>query len=131
MALSLRWEDRRELEEGHGITPSHALVSAAHRGCYSFRVPDGRIAGLAGVDDNAIWMVCTDVITDYPVTFAREAKRFVDSRPEKFLWNIADKRNTVHLKLLKFLGFTFLREVTYGPNNITFIEFSKCVHQPR
>ena len=107
----------RELVEGYGIRPSHGLVLAAHRGCYAFKVPDGRIAGLAGVDDGQIWMLCTTAIDDYPVTFAREAKRFVDSRPEKLLWNIADKRNTVHLKLLKFLGFKFLREVTYGPNN--------------
>ena len=41
------------------------------------------------------------------------------------LWNIVDKRNTTHLKLLKFLGFKFLREVSYGPNNLTFIEFCR------
>ena len=85
MALSLRYEDRRELEEGHGIRPSHALVLAAHRGCYSFRVPDGRIAGLAGVMmDNAIWMVCTDAIHDYPVTFAREAKDLLNLDQKNF-----------------------------------------------
>lgn len=39
------------------------------------------------------------------------------------------KRNTVHLRLLKFLGFKFLREFTYGPNNLTFIEF--CRVSPR
>ena len=42
------------------------------------------------------------------------------------LWNICDSRNKVHLKLLKFLGFKFLREVKYGPNNVTFIEFAVC-----
>ena len=130
VALSLRYEDRRELEEGHGLQPTIALPMAAHRGCYAFKVPDGRIAGLAGNDDGQIWMLCTSAIEDYPVTFARESKRFVDRQPDKLLWNIADKRNTIHLKLLKFLGFKFLREVTYGPNNITFIEFCKCVHQP-
>ena len=130
VSQKLRYEDKRELEEGHGLQPSIALPLAASRGCYAFMVPDGRIAGLAGVDEGAIWMLCTEAIHDYPITFARGAKRFVDSRPERLLWNIADKRNTIHLKLLKFLGFKFLREVTYGPNNITFIEFCKCVHQP-
>jgi hypothetical protein len=95
-----------------------------------FTVPDGRIAGLAGVYPNgAIWMICTPAIEDFPSTFAREAKRFVDSRPEPLLWNILDKRNTIHLRLLKFLGFKFLREFTYGPNNLTFIEF--CRVSPR
>jgi len=76
-------------------------------------------------------MLCTPSILKYPTTFAREAKRYVDSRQEKLLWNLVDKRNKVHLKLLHFLGFKFLRELEYGPNQLTFIEFCKlCVHQP-
>ena len=87
-------------------------------------MPNGRTAGLAGIEkDGRVWMLTTPDIHDYPVTFAREAKRFIDSRTEPLLWNIIDKRNTVHLKLLRFLGFKFLREIKYGPNNLTFIEF--------
>ena len=62
-------------------------------------------------------------IDDYPITFAREAKKYIESRPEPYLWNIIDARNTVHLKLLKWLGFEFLEEFEYGPNNLTFIKF--------
>jgi len=91
-----------------------------------FRVPNGELAGIAGVHDKGqIWMLCTPAILKYPVTFAREAKRYVDSRQEKLLWNIVDKRNTVHLKLLRFLGFKFLRELKHGPNQLTFIEFCR------
>ena len=119
-----------ECVEGHGLDPVQALTQT-YGTSISFRVPDGRIAGLAGVDEGGrIWMLTTPAIHDFPVTFAREAKRFVDSREEKLLWNIVDKRNVVHLKLLKFLGFKFLRQVQHGPNNLTFIEFCKCVHQP-
>jgi hypothetical protein len=89
-------------------------------------VPNGKTAGLAGVQEGGkIWMLCTPAIHDYPLTFAREAKRFIESREEKLLWNIVDKRNTAHLKLLKFLGFKFLRELKYGPNQLTFIEFCR------
>ena len=70
-------------------------------------------------------MLCTHAIYEYPLTFAREAKRFVESRPEPLLWNIVDKRNKVHLKLLRFLGFKFLREISHGPNNLSFIEFCR------
>ncbi len=92
--------------------------------CKSFTVPNGRTAGLVGIQDGGIiWMLTTSAIHDYPITFAREAKRFIESRDEPLLWNIVDKRNTVHLKLLRFLGFKFLREIKYGPNNLTFIEF--------
>ena len=128
VASNMRDDDRRELEEGHGITPYEYLVDieAGRGSCIYFQVPNGRIAGMAGVDDEGlVWMLCTNAIDDYPVTFARESKRWIESRPEKLLWNYMDPRNKVHKKLLKFLGFKFLREVPFGPNNLSFIEFCR------
>ena len=127
VATNLRSDDLREVVEGHGLNPMILLPLAAEQGsAVYFTVPDGKTAGLAGVGDGgAIWMLCTPEIERYPITFAREAKRFVDSREEPLLWNIVDCRNTVHLKLLKFLGFKFLRKVTHGPNNLPFIEFCR------
>ena len=127
MASNLRSDDLREVTEGHGLDPSILLTKVAQEGsAVYFTVPDGETAGLAGVGkDGAIWMLCTPAIHRYPITFAREAKRYVDSRDEPLLWNIVDCRNTVHLKLLKFLGFKFLRKVTHGPNNLQFIEFCR------
>ena len=127
MASDLRPEDRREIEEGHGIDATEALVDAVQKpSCVYFVVPNGKTAGMAGVDPGGqIWMLCTSAIHDYPLTFAREAKRYVESRKEKLLWNVVDKRNTVHLKLLKFLGFKFLREIEFGPNKLSFIEFCR------
>jgi len=127
VASNLLPEDRREVEEGHGYDPTVILPSTYDMGdSVYFRVPNGELAGIAGVHDKGqIWMLCTPAILKYPVTFAREAKRYVDSRQEKLLWNIVDKRNTVHLKLLRFLGFKFLREIEHGPNKLTFIEFCR------
>ena len=127
MASNLRPEDRREVEEGHGIDSTLALIAAVQKpSCVYFTVPNGKTAGMAGVDPGGqIWMLCTNAIHDYPLTFVREAKRYVESRDEKLLWNIVDKRNKVHLKLLKFLGFKFLRELKHGPNQLTFIEFCR------
>ena len=125
VASNLRPDDRREVEEGHGVDPMEYLTLEAKKGsCVYFMVPNGKTAGMAGVDEGGqVWMLCTPAIEEYPHTFAREAKRYIERRPEKLLWNIVDKRNTVHLKLLKFLGFKFLREIFYGPNNLPFIEF--------
>ena len=127
VASNLRPEDRREVEEGHGIDPTEALTDAVQKpSCVYFTVPNGKTAGMAGVDHGGqIWMLCTPAIHDYPITFAREAKRYVESRTDKLLWNIVDKRNVVHLKLLRFLGFKFLRELKHGPNNLSFIEFCR------
>ena len=127
VASNLRPEDRREVEEGHGYDPiEYAKFIAQEGSTVYFTVPNGKTAGMAGVStEGAIWMICTEAIKEYPHTFARESKRFVESRTEPLLWNVADRRNTVHLKLLKFLGFKFLRELKYGPNQISFIEFCR------
>ena len=127
VASNLRPDDFREVYEGHGHFPLLHLPQYSFNGeSVYFEVPNGKTAGMAGVEpDGSIWMLCTPAIHDYPLTFAREAKRFVDSREHKLLWNIVDKRNTVHLKLLQFLGFKFLRELKHGPNQLTFIEFCR------
>ena len=126
VASHLRDDDYREVKEGHGHEPLlYIPQSALYGDSVWFEVPNGKTAGLAGVQEGKIWMLCTNAIHEYPLTFAREAKRFVESRKEELLWNIVDKRNTAHLKLLKFLGFKFLRELKHGPNQLTFIEFCR------
>ena len=122
----LRDDDYRELTEGHGVHPIQAAVVPMEDDAVWFEVPNGKTAGMAGVSqDGQIYMLCTPAIHEYPLTFAREAKRFIDSRKEPLLWNIVDKRNTAHTRLLKFLGFELGKEIVYGPNNLTFIEFSR------
>ncbi len=128
VASNLRSDDRREVEEGHGLDPFVMITSKAQEGsCVYFNVPNGKTAGMAGVDPGGlIWMLTTPAIEEYPITFAREAKRYVE-RQKGLLWNIVDKRNTVHLKLLKFLGFKFLRKISHGPNRLSFIEFCNVI----
>ena len=127
VASNLRSDDLREVEEGHGIDPRFLpLIMSQNPSYVYFTVPDGKTAGMAGVGkEGDIWMLCTPDIHRYPITFAREAKRYVDSREEQLLWNIVDSRNKAHLRLLKFLGFKFLRKLKHGPNNVTFIEFCR------
>ena len=133
VASNLRLEDRREVEEGHGVDSTLALLEAVQKpSCVYFTVPSGKTAGMAGVDPGGqIWMLCTPAIYDYPIWFARQAKRYVERQPHKLLWNIVDKRNVAHLKLLKFLGFKFLRELKHGPNQLTFIEFCRVLRSCR
>ena len=128
VASNLRPDDRREVEEGHGVDPFVMITSKAQEGsCVYFNVPNGKTAGMAGVDPGGlIWMLTTPAIEEYPITFAREAKRYVE-RQKGLLWNIVDERNTVHLKLLKFLGIKFLRKISHGPNQLSFIEFCNVI----
>ncbi len=131
VASNLRDDDYREVVEGHGCDPMVVLPDAVNKDfCVYFTAPNGKTAGMGGVrKDGLIWMLCTPVIHDYPIAFVKEAKRVLYSRKEKLLWNIVDKRNTIHLKLLQHLGFKFLREIKYGPNQLTFIEFCRCAIQ--
>ena len=127
VASNLLPDDYREVKEGHGHDPLNAMV-VSFNNCDSvyFTNPDDEICGMAGVHENGqIWMLCTPAILKFPHTFAREAKRYVRSRKEKLLWNFVDERNKVHIKLLRFLGFKFLRRFPYGPNNLSFIEFCR------
>ena len=131
VASNLRPEDRRECVEGHGIVPIIHIPLASLEGfCRYFTVPNGETAGIVGIIGDKIWMLCTPAIHQYPLTFAREAKRFIDSRTEPYLWNVVDKRNTVHIKLLKFLGFNLHEELLFGPNNLPFIRFDRWIQSP-
>ena len=127
VASNLRSEDFREISEGHGLDPlTYLAAMSTDPATVYFTSPSGKAAGMAGVGkEGDIWMLCTNVIHEQPTLFARQAKRYVDSRTEPLLWNIVDSRNEAHLRLLKFLGFKFLRKLKHGPNNVTFIEFCR------
>ena len=128
---NLRWEDRREVEETTGLTGEAAVLESYYRSAFSvyFTVPNGKAAGVAGVTpDNRIWMLCTKASEEYPHTFVREARRWVNSLVNPYLWNRADMRNESHIKLLKLLKFTFLRY--YVINGVPLIEFMKLCAIP-
>ena len=128
VGLNLRYEDRREVEETTGWAAEAVCVQSYYNSvngsCVHFKVPNGKAAGVAGVTpQNAIWMLCTDATTEYPHTFMREAKRWVESLPNPYLMNYADMRNENHIKLLKYLGFKFIRYFVY--KKVPLIEFIK------
>ena len=129
---NLRLDDRREVEDTTGWTAEAVCVQAYYDSAYGssvyFEVPNGKAAGVAGVTpQNVIWMLCTETSAEYPRAFVREARRWVDSLPNPYLYNHADMRNETHIKLLKLLGFRFIRYHVY--NGVPLIEFIKlCVN---
>ena len=130
---NLRLEDRRECEQTTGYSAEAICVESYYQSAYGssvyFEVPNGKAAGVAGVSpNNMIWMLCTPASTEYPHTFVREARRWVNSLPNPYLYNVADMRNEAHIKLLKLLNFKFIRYFMY--NGVPLIEFIKlCVIQ--
>ena len=132
VGLNLRYEDRREAEETTGLTAGASIIESFFNSTYSvfFKVPNGKTAGVAGVTPhNVIWMLCTDASTEYPHTFVKEARRWVDSLLNPYLMNQADMRNESHIKLLKLLKFTFVNYHVY--NGVPLIQFIKpCANHP-
>ena len=130
---NLRWEDRREAEETTGYCAEAVCVQSYYNSAYGssvyFEVPNGKAAGVAGVTpQNVIWMLCTEASTEYPHTFVREARRWVEALPNPYVFNHADMRNESHIKLLKLLKFTFINYHVY--NGGPLIEFLKlCATQ--
>jgi len=130
---NLRWEDRREVEQNSGYCAEAVIIqsyyNSAYGNCVYFEVPNGKAAGVAGVTpENVIWMLCTEASTEYPHTFVREARRWVNSLPNTYVFNHADMRNEAHIKLLKLLGFKFIRY--HVRNGVPLIEFIKlCANQ--
>jgi len=117
--------DIAEIYEGAGLNPvlslsQDILTSEAT----VFSLDDGRDIGIVGVSaDGCIWMHCTPAVKEIPLLFCKEARRWLNALEYPILFNCADIRNTTHLKLLKHLGFKFLRLIPYGPNNLYFVEF--------
>ena len=130
---NLRWEDRREVEQNSGYCAEAVIIqsyyNSAYGSCVYFEVPNGKAAGVAGVTpQNIIWMLCTEASTEYPHTFVREARRWVNSLPNTYVFNHADMRNEAHIKLLKLLGFKFIRY--HVRNGVPLIEFIKLCATP-
>ena len=89
VASNLRQEDLREVVEGWGQNPLVNIPLASQHGFTRiFKADNGETAGIVGIQQQKIWMLCTPVIDKYPKTFLREAKRFIDSRTEPYLWNV-------------------------------------------
>ena len=133
VGLNLRYEDRREVEETTGWTAEAVCVQSYFNSAYGqsvfFKVPNGKAAGVAGVTpQNVVWMLCTEASTEYPHTFVREAKRWINSLSNPYVYNHADMRNESHIKLLKLLGFKFIKYHVY--NGVPLIEFIKLCATP-
>ena len=86
--------------------------------------PDGQLMALIGVNgEGNIWMHMTNEAMKYPKAFMKAAKLWINNQPHKLLYNYIDINNTALLKMVKRLGFKFLRVVPMTRNNLYYVEF--------
>lgn len=126
-----RKEDLKEAEiasgSPFGSTPlatlddAYALVDLDTNEVYA-------IGGYVPYEQTNVWLVwclCTDRVTQHPLSFLRASKRIYKKWKEKadYLYNIVWSENTQHIEWLKWLGATILKNQTVKIDNHTFYSF--------
>jgi hypothetical protein len=119
-----------------GYSPRQSLERGLRRSlpCLAVEV-DGKCCGMFGVVADIryelagnIWFLGTDRIQKVKIQFLRESERWLEEITKNYrsVSNYIHQDNTLHIKWLKWLGFSFFKKV--GP----FIEFGRinpCVTQ--
>ena len=135
VAPRLRKADYNECTASTGKQPRGVLHRSLDLGAISLtlRAPDGNRVGLCGVVNSShiegagvVWMVATDDIYQHQTTFLRNSKRALNHLSENYLvlFNCVDARNSVHIKWLRWMGFTFInKHENYGAEKRPFYEF--------
>ena len=125
----------------HFHRPHAALVAALERGvalsdpCYA-AVDGETVLVLFGVypqpgaaDVGIVWLLGSDDITTYSRLFLRLCRPWLEKLQGQYriLRNWIDARNEVHIRWLKWSGFTFLRRIErFGVEGRPFYEFMRA-----
>jgi hypothetical protein len=132
IAENIREDDRRELLAMSGEEPLEAMVSGFIHSDKprTVLVGDTPVAMFGSGEFEpgvgTVWLLGTKGIEDISMYFLRESKYWLEHLHENYdlLFNYVDERNTVHIKWLKWLGFTFIsRHEKFGVENRPFFEF--------
>lgn len=133
LAPRLREADKQEIRAAVGMTPLAGLLYCLETSNPALTIiKDGEpplgVFGLTPDPDNfaaSVWMLAANEITKYPMTFMKNAIKWVQKTNTEYpvLYNYVDARNTLHIKWLRWMGFTFLNAKRMGPENRLFFEF--------
>ena len=134
IAPRLRKADHQECLAATGREPLGVLMEGLRIGDVTLTMwsPSGLRVGLVGVsksfvpDAGAIWLCATDDIYQCQMAFLRKSKEFLPLLQARYLalFNYVDARNTVHIKWLKWMGFTFInKHEHFGAEQRLFYEF--------
>jgi len=134
LAENLREDDYREIQAVTGLPPLLSLLT----GLRSSQVPlvicdnKGKVVAMLGVVPNgligSIWMVGTPDLKKISVSFLRNCQDVFTVLKNKFsvLHNYVDARNELHIRWLKWMGFSFIKKhKKYGIEQKPFYEFVK------
>lgn len=130
----LRQADMDECSAATGKPVRDALYTGLLAGdiTLTLRTSTGLRVGVCGVvpsptmDAGVVWMTATDDIYQHQMTFLRKSKAALEYLSDGYLalFNCVDARNHLHIKWLKWMGFTFIQKhEKYGAEQRPFYEF--------
>lgn len=135
LAPILRHADLQELQATSPLPPLDVLRMSAEESVPSCTIlgHSGKVAGLFGAvpaafQSGVIWLLGSDELTQGPTlrAFLKHCHTYLDTIHQLYplLYNCIDERNTVHIRWLQRMGFTFLaRHEHYGFEQRPFLEF--------
>ena len=135
LAPKLRKEDLKEIKANANIQPKDALIKGFQLsevpvaifndkeeivcmlGCCRTDIPSAAI----------VWLLASDDLKkDIPYRFLKHSRGVTEIFQKRYpvLYNFIDARNTLHIKWLKWCGFTFIKKhFDYGYEKRLFYEF--------
>jgi hypothetical protein len=135
LSSRLRKADKDECSAATGLPVRDALYTGYLAGdvTLTLRNSKGLRVGICGVVSSqttkgagVIWMTATDDIYQHQMTFLRKSKAALEYLSDGYLvlFNCVDARNHLHIKWLKWMGFTFIQKhEEYGAEQRPFYEF--------
>ena len=117
IALYLRQEDKNEIKALSRLSPEIGVaysIASSQKGYAAYY--DGTLTAIFGISNGLIWLVGTDAITKHPITFFRTSKQIFHelTKGHNYLHNYVDARNKLHLRWLKWIGFSIEKAVNLG-----------------
>jgi hypothetical protein len=116
LAPRLRAADLREIRAAAGRPPLDVLRYSLERSAPALAVMDGggALVALYGAapdgtpDGGLVWLLGADTLTRHSFTFLRHARPHLDDLHQAYprLWNWVDARNRVHIRWLRWCGFS-------------------------
>lgn len=134
---NLREADRAEVRALTGAPPELVVPACvdASRAVWTIAGYGGEPAGLWGLQDvqdhpevGWVWMILTPTVERHPYLFLEKCRENLPLLHSfhPIVTNHVDERNTVHLRWLRWMGFSFLRRIErWGAEGRPFIEFAR------
>lgn len=103
----MREEDRLEWYYVSSCSFGCTPISELHDALCLYDEDEGEVYAIGGIEGNTIWVVCTNLVDQHPLSFLHFCKPFFKQWVTYPVTNYVWMKNTKHIKWLKWLGAKF------------------------